>query len=94
MQNTLLVLLGPTGVGKTGLSIDIAQRFGTEIISCDSRQFYREMSIGTAVPDETQLKKTKHHFIKFLSVHDYYSSSQFESDVLKLLPVLFKNSNK
>jgi tRNA dimethylallyltransferase len=93
MQNILLVLLGPTGVGKTDLSVDIAQRFGTEIISCDSRQFYREMSIGTAAPDENQLTTAKHHFIKFLSVHDYYSSSLFERDVLALLPSLFIKNN-
>ena len=66
MQNTLLVLLGPTGVGKTDISVDIAGRFGTEIISCDSRQFYVEMTIGTAIPSEEQLKKVQHHFIKFL----------------------------
>ena len=89
MQNILLVLLGPTGVGKTDISIDIAVRFGTEIISCDSRQFYREMSIGTAIPSEVQLKNIKHHFIKFLSVKDYYSASLFERDVLNLLPELF-----
>jgi tRNA dimethylallyltransferase len=89
MQNILLILLGPTGVGKTDISIDIAVRFGAEIISCDSRQFYREMSIGTAIPSEVQLKNTKHHFIKFLSVKDYYSASLFERDVLSLLPALF-----
>jgi tRNA dimethylallyltransferase len=89
MQNILLVLLGPTGVGKTDVSIDIAVRFGAEIILCDSRQFYREMSIGTAIPSEVQLKNIKHHFIKFLSVKDYYSASLFERDVLNLLPELF-----
>ncbi len=90
MQNTLLVLLGPTGVGKTDISIDIALRFGSEIISCDSRQFYREMAIGTAIPTEDKLKKVKHHFIRFLSVNEYYSASLFERDVLNLLPELFK----
>lgn len=89
MQNFLLVLLGPTGIGKTDISIDIAVQFGTEIISCDSRQFYREMSIGTAIPSEVQLKNINHHFIKFLSVKDYYSASLFERDVLNLLPELF-----
>jgi tRNA dimethylallyltransferase len=89
MQNTLLVLLGPTGVGKTDISIDIAGTFGAEIISCDSRQFYTEMDIGTAVPVASQLKKIKHHFVRFLSVSDYYSASLFERDVLKLLPSLF-----
>ena len=89
MQNILIVLLGPTGVGKTDISIDIASHFGSEIISCDSRQFFSEMKIGTAVPTEGQLSKIKHHFIRFLSVRDYYSASLFERDVLNLLPELF-----
>jgi tRNA dimethylallyltransferase len=89
MQNILFVLLGPTGVGKTDISIDIAGRLGCEIISADSRQFYRGMDIGTAVPEEFQLKKINHHFIKFLSVKDYYSASLFERDVLNLLPGIF-----
>jgi tRNA dimethylallyltransferase len=92
MQNTLLVLVGPTGVGKTDIAIDIASRFDCEIISCDSRQFYREMTIGTALPSDYQLKKIKHHFIKFLSLKDYYSASLFERDVLNLLPELFKKN--
>jgi tRNA dimethylallyltransferase len=93
MQNILLVLLGPTGVGKTDFSIAIAEMLRCEIISCDSRQFYREMSIGTAIPDVAHLKKVKHHFIKFISVKDYYSSSLFERDVVNLLPSLFKANN-
>lgn len=93
MQNILLVLLGPTGVGKTDLSIAIAEKLRCEIISCDSRQFYSEMSIGTAIPDAVLLRKIKHHFIKFISVRDYYSSSLFERDVVNLLPSLFKVNN-
>jgi tRNA dimethylallyltransferase len=93
MKNFLIVLLGPTGVGKTDISIDIASYFKCEIISADSRQFFREMNIGTAVPSERQLKTIKHHFIRCLSVHDYYSSSLFEKDVLELLPELFRNNN-
>jgi tRNA dimethylallyltransferase len=93
MKNFLIVLLGPTGVGKTDVSIDIASHFKCEIISADSRQFFREMRIGTAVPSELQLETIKHHFIRFLSVHDYYSSSLFERDVLELLPKLFFNNN-
>ncbi len=93
MKNFLIVLLGPTGVGKTDISIDIAVHFNCEIISADSRQFFSEMRIGTAVPDEHQLRKVKHHFTSFLSVKDYYSSSQFERDVLKLLPELFSENN-
>jgi tRNA dimethylallyltransferase len=89
MKNFLVVLLGPTGVGKTDISIDIATHFNCEIISGDSRQFFREMEIGTAVPTSLQLRKIKHHFIRFLSVKDYYSSSLFERDVLELLPSLF-----
>jgi tRNA dimethylallyltransferase len=92
MKNFLIVLLGPTGVGKSELSVEIASHYNTEIISADSRQFYREMTIGTAVPDENLLGKVTHHFIKFLSVHDYFSSSLFERDVLELLPLLFRRN--
>jgi tRNA dimethylallyltransferase len=93
MKNFLIVLLGPTGVGKTDISIDIASHFKCEIISADSRQFFREMIIGTAVPTDTQLETIKHHFIRFLSIKDYYSSSLFERDVLELLPQLFSKNN-
>jgi tRNA dimethylallyltransferase len=93
MENILIVLLGPTGVGKTDISIDLAARFNCEIISADSRQFYSEMSIGTAVPSDNQLNAIKHHFVKFISVKDYYSSSMFERDVLNLLPDLFIKNN-
>jgi tRNA dimethylallyltransferase len=92
MQNTLLVVLGPTGVGKTVISAEIALRTGSEIISCDSRQFYREMKIGTSVPDRELLNRIPHHFIGFLSVNDYYSASLYERDVLKLLPGLFSRN--
>lgn len=90
----LIVLLGPTGVGKTDVSIDIAHHFSCEIISADSRQFFREMKIGTAVPSDDQLKKIKHHFIRFISVKEYYSSSLFERDVLKILPPMFGKNNR
>lgn len=90
MNNYLIVLLGPTGVGKTDVSIDIASHLCCEIISADSRQFFREMKIGTAVPSDKQLAETKHHFIRFMPVSEYYSSSLFERDVLNLLPELFK----
>jgi tRNA dimethylallyltransferase len=93
MKNFLIVLLGPTGVGKTDISIDIAKHFGCEIISADSRQFFREMNIGTAVPSDYHLNTVKHHFIRFLSIKDYYSSSLFERDVLSLLPELFPKKN-
>lgn len=93
MKNFLIVLLGPTAVGKTDISIDLAERFNCKIISADSRQFYREMTIGTAVPSDSQLKRIKHHFIKFLSVHDYYSTSLFERDVIEMLPELFSKNH-
>ena len=93
MKNILIVLLGPTGVGKTDITIDIARYFKCEIISADSRQFFSEMKTGTAVPSDLQLKTIKHHFIRFISVEDYYSSSLFERDVLKLLPILFSKNN-
>jgi len=92
MKNTLIVLPGPTGVGKTSLSVELAEHFGCDIISCDSRQFYREMIIGTAAPDEEQLRRAKHHFVRFLRVTDYYSSSLFERDVMNLIPDLFKKN--
>ena len=93
MKNTLIVLLGPTGVGKTDISIEIASYFRCEIISADSRQFYREMKIGTAVPSEEQLAEIKHHFIGFISVKDYYSSNLYENEVLQILPGIFKQNN-
>jgi len=92
MKNTLIVIPGPTGVGKTRFAIDLACRLGCEIISCDSRQFYREMKIGTAAPSVEELERVRHHFIGFLSVIDYYSISRFERDVLSLLPGLFKKN--
>jgi tRNA dimethylallyltransferase len=92
MKNFLIVILGPTGVGKSDVSVEIASYFNTEIISADSRQFYREMTIGTAVPSEHQLKRIKHHFIRFISVKEYFSSSLFERAVLELLPSIFNNN--
>lgn len=89
MKNTLIVLPGPTGVGKTEFAVALASRLHCDVISCDSRQFYREMRIGTAAPDEEQLSAVRHHFIGFLSVTDYYSVSLFERDVMALLPSLF-----
>jgi len=93
MEKTLIVLLGPTGVGKSDLSIRLAQYFHTEIISSDSRQVYRELSIGTAVPPLTDQQKVKHHLIHSHSIHEYYSASHFEDDVLKILQQLFKEKN-
>jgi tRNA dimethylallyltransferase len=93
MNNFLIVILGPTGVGKSDLSVDVATHFNAEIISADSRQFYKEMKIGTAVPTEDQLSRATHHFIRFLSIKDYFSSSLFERAVLELLPSLFSKNN-
>jgi tRNA dimethylallyltransferase len=89
----LIIILGPTGVGKTDLSIDIAKKYNTEIISCDSRQFYKELNIGTAVPSAEQLQDVKHHFIQHLSITDYYNVSNFEQDSLKLLEDIFKDND-
>lgn len=90
-MKTLLVLLGPTGVGKTDLSIDIARHFGTHIISSDSRQIYKEMRIGTAVPSAEQLVAVPHHFIQTKSVQDYYNSWQFEVEALEQIRSLFES---
>jgi len=90
MSKTLIVLLGPTGVGKTDLSIELARYYQTEIISCDSRQIFKEMEIGTAVPDPQILASVPHHFIQSHSVHDYYNASKFEIEVLETLELLFK----
>ena len=84
-------MLGPTGVGKTDLSIDIARHFGTHIISSDSRQIYKEMRIGTAVPSAEQLATVPHHFIQTKSVQDYYNSWQFEVEALEQIRSLFES---
>lgn len=94
MQKTLIVILGPTGIGKTDLSIDIARDFGTEIISSDSRQIYKELKIGTAVPSDEQLNQVNHHFIGNKSIYDYYNASMFEFEVLDLLQELYNNYNQ
>lgn len=88
---TLIVLIGPTGVGKTDLSIRIAERYNSPIISADSRQLYSELKIGTAAPSEEYLKRIKHYFVGTLKLTDYYSAAQYESDVMELLDALFKN---
>ena len=87
---TLYILTGPTGVGKTAYTIELAQRWQVPIISADSRQFYREMRIGTAFPTEEELSAAQHFFVGMLSIHDYYNVYMFEQDVLKLLAELFQ----
>ena len=94
MAKTVFILLGPTGVGKTDLSIRIAQDLNTEIVSCDSRQFFKEMPIGTAAPTQEQLSKVKHHFIGHLSIFDYYSCGKFEMDALEKFEELFKTHDE
>ncbi len=86
----LVVIAGPTAVGKTDVAISLAKEWHTEIISADSRQFYSEMSIGTAKPDSQQLNEVKHHFVGQLSIHDYYNVSKFETESLLLLQKLFE----
>lgn len=87
--NTLIVIVGPTAVGKTDLCVTLAQKLNTEIISADSRQIYREMKIGTAMPDNDTLQKAKHHFIGTKSIHEHYTAGMFELDVLDLLQKRF-----
>jgi tRNA dimethylallyltransferase len=89
----LIVITGPTGVGKTDVAMRVAQYFSSEIISCDSRQLYKEMNIGTAVPSVEQLNTVRHHLIQSLSVNDYYNASMFEQDVLKILEELHSKNN-
>ncbi len=89
-KKTLIVILGPTGIGKTDISIEIALMFKAVIVSSDSRQIYRELKIGTAVPDEVQLEKVKHYMIQNKSIYDYYSAGKYELEVLELLEKLFK----
>ncbi|MET7256483.1 tRNA (adenosine(37)-N6)-dimethylallyltransferase MiaA [Dyadobacter fermentans] len=89
-QKYLVTVAGPTAVGKTALSISLAQDLGTEIISADSRQFFRELSIGTAKPTREELMQAKHHFVDSHSISEAYSAGDFERDALALLEVLFQ----
>ena len=88
-KKTLFVIVGPTAIGKTATAIRIAQELGTEILSCDSRQFYKELNIGVARPSDEELAAVKHHFIANLSIHDNYNVSMYEHDALALLDDLF-----
>lgn len=92
-MNTLIVVLGPTGVGKSSVSIELAKYYNTEIVSADSRQFFRELCIGTAVPSAEELNTVPHHFIQSKSIHDYYNVSEFETDALSLIDQLFMSKN-
>ena len=93
MTNYLITIIGPTAIGKTALSIKLAQHFGCEILSCDSRQFFKEMKIGTAVPNADELAAVKHHFIQHISVFDNYSVGDFETDAIAKLDEFFKENN-
>ena len=91
-KNTLIIIVGPTAIGKTTLSIALAKYFDTEIISSDSRQFYKEMCIGTAVPNVNELAQVKHHFIQNRSIFEQYNVGQFEKDALHKLSQLFQKN--
>ena len=93
MPNYLVSIVGPTAIGKTALSIKLAKIYSTEIISADSRQFYKEMHIGTAAPTQSELKAAKHHFIHHKSIEDSYSVGDFEQEAIDKLNQLFKSKN-
>jgi tRNA dimethylallyltransferase len=92
-KNYLITIIGPTAIGKTSLSIALAQHFNCDIISCDSRQFFKEMKIGTAVPSEEELASATHHFIQNKSIFDNYSVGDFEKEALAKLDELFLKNN-
>lgn len=89
MAKTLIVITGPTGVGKTGKAIELAQSLDTEIVSADSRQLYRDIPIGTAAPTAEELAMVKHHFVGILGLEEYYSAAQFEVDALEVIKRIF-----
>ena len=94
ISKKLIYIAGPTGIGKTDLGIDIAKKLKTEIISCDSRQFYKELKIGTSPPTEKQLNEIKHHFIHNKSIHDVYNIGLYEKEATKVIKELFKVNDK
>jgi tRNA dimethylallyltransferase len=89
----LIVILGPTAIGKTSLGIRVANHFNTEIISADSRQFFKELSIGVARPSQLELSAAQHHFIGFLPIEEHYSAGKFERDALEVINHLFEKSD-
>ena len=92
-DKTLIVVTGPTAVGKTALCLDIAQHYGIPIINADSRQIYRDLKIGTAAPTEDQLRQVRHYFVGILPLDEYYSASMYEEQVMDLLDTLFQQSD-
>ena len=91
-NKNLIYISGPTGVGKTDLSIEIAKKFNTEIVSCDSRQFYKELKIGTSPPSNNQLAEVKHHFIHNKNIQDVYNVGKYEKEAISKLNSLFKKN--
>ena len=94
MKRRLIILLGPTAVGKTDYSLSLARQYGSPILSCDSRQIYREMRIGTAVPEPEQLAAVRHYFIQTKSVRDYYTAGMYETEALALIRRLFDEGHE
>ena len=94
MSNSLITIIGPTAIGKTSLSIDIANHFGCDILSCDSRQFYKELLIGTAPPSLEEQMQAKHYFIHDRSIFDDYTVGDYENDAIKLLDTLYHENDK
>ena len=92
MNNQLVTIIGPTAIGKTGLAIKIAEFYKTEIVSADSRQFYRELNIGTAKPSSSELSKIKHHLINNKSIHEQYNINDFEKDAIESINSIFKKN--
>jgi tRNA dimethylallyltransferase len=93
MTPTLIVILGPTAVGKTELTLSLAEHYACPILNCDSRQIYRDMRIGTAAPTQEQLDRVKHYFVGQLNLDEYYSAAKYEQEVLQLTSELFKTHN-
>ena len=93
MSKTLIYVAGPTGIGKTSLSIEIAKRLNTEVVSCDSRQFYKELKIGTSPPSNKQVNEVKHHFIHNKSIVDEYSVGDYEKDAINKISSIFNINN-
>ena len=92
-SKNLIYIAGPTGIGKTEISINLAKELNTEIISCDSRQFYKELKIGTSPPNDKQLEEVTHHFIYNKSIHDNYNVGMYEDDAIKKISELFTDKD-
>lgn len=93
-DNELIVVLGPTAVGKTETALSMAERWGCPIINCDSRQIYKDMKIGTAAPTEEEMARVKHYMVGILALDEYYSAARYEEDVLQLLEQLFRDHRR